>query len=110
MNMGTEEYFPCMKVNKRFILDSWNTFVDIFLHRVFMCGVQARLLSIITLNTMVLYLFKGVGHLQSKGGNKIIFCHFCIVGITLAVLKALGKILFIMYRLKPIRSPGLQGQ
>ena len=33
------------------ILDSWNTFVDIFLHRVSMWGVQARLLSIITPST-----------------------------------------------------------
>ena len=50
--MGTEEYFPCMEINKKFSLESWNTFVDIFLHRVFMCGVQARLLSIVTPSTL----------------------------------------------------------
>ena len=50
--MGTEEYFPCMEINKKLILESWNTFVDIFLHRVLTCGVQARLLSIVTPNIL----------------------------------------------------------
>ena len=70
--------FLACKLTKSFILKSWHTFVDIFLHRVFTCDVQARLLSIVTPSTLwfctsLFYLGVHVGPCDSFQSSQSIY-------------------------------------